>query len=686
MRRAFSSFLSFLLVLLLTQASSAQNVSIQLTPQGIPIQIPASGGSFNYTIAATNSGATPQQAAVWCMITMPNGNPYGPVLGPVRITLSPGQTIERQRTQAIPAGFPAGNYSFNGYIGVYPDSVWDSDSFLFEKLSLPGGTELWIARYNGPGGPGNNWDKAYSIAVDGGGNVYVTGYSGGGVNYASDYATIKYNSAGVEQWVAHYNGPGNGTDVADSIAVDGDGNVYVTGYSMGSGTDYDYATIKYNSTGVEQWVARYNGPGNWYDHAHAIAIDGIGNVYVTGYSYGGEAYYCDYATIKYNSDGEERWVARYNGPGSDYDRAVALAVDSDGNVYVTGCSCGREFEGIDYATIKYDSAGVERWVARYNGPANRNDWASSMAVDERGNVHVTGFSDGSSSWLVYYDYATVKYNSVGIEQWVARYNGPGDEQDYAESIALDGRGNVYVTGSSEGISPYDDYATIKYNSAGVEQWVARYNGPGNSSDHAKSIAVDRGGNVYVTGRSYGSGTSPDYATIKYNSTGVERWVARYNGPGDGEDNAYALAVDGGGNVYVTGCSDGQAGAATDYDCATIKYSGGNIANWMPVEATVLGAPLPQECRLEQNYPNPFNASTALSYQLPVASRVSLRVYNTAGRLVATLVDGWRAAGKHELTWDARDLPSGMYVYRIQARQRASVPGEWTESGKIILLK
>jgi hypothetical protein len=100
---------------------------------------------------------------------------------------------------------------------------------------------------------------------------------------------------------------------------------------------------------------------------------------------------------------------------------------------------------------------------------------------------------------------------------------------------------------------------------------------------------------------------------------------------------------------------------------------------MPVEATVLGQPLPQECRLEGNFPNPFNAATALSYQLSANSYVSLRVYDTAGRLVETLVDGWRSAGAHELTWEAGDLPSGIYVHRLQA-------GSWTASGKMILLK
>ena len=114
-----------------------------------------------------------------------------------------------------------------------------------------------------------------------------------------------------------------------------------------------------------------------------------------------------------------------------------------------------------------------------------------------------------------------------IQEWVARYNGPGNDYDVAKSIAVDNAGNVYVTGSSVG-SVNDDYATIKYNSDGVQQWVARYSGPDNQGDNPTSIAVDNLGNVYVTGFSYGSSYA-DYATIKYNSAGVEQWVANIMG-------------------------------------------------------------------------------------------------------------------------------------------------------------
>jgi len=212
---------------------------------------------------------------------------------------------------------------------------------------------------------------------------------------------------------------------------------------------------------------------------------------------------------------------------------------------------------------------VQQWVSRYNNaPVNGTDWAKALALDGSANVYVTGHSTGSGTL---YDYATVKYNSGGVEQWAAaaRYNGPASGDDQAKALALDGSGNVYVTGYSTGSGTWYDYATVKYNSAGAQQWAVRYNGPaGSGDDQAKALALDGSGNVYVTGHSTGSGTGIDYATVRYGSDGVEQWVARYDGPTGGEDRGNALALDGSGNVYVTGYS---TGAGTDLDYATAKY-------------------------------------------------------------------------------------------------------------------
>ena len=597
-------------------------------------------------------------------------------------------------------------------------------SFCFAQV-----TQEWVARNPQPG----TFDGARSLALDNEGNVYVTGsVTGEGTGF--DYSTIKYNAAGVQQWEARYNGPGNGDDDAFSIAVDNSGNVYVTGRSEGTETGFDYATIKYNSAGVIQWVARYNGPGNGFDFAKSIAVDAEGNVYVTGESVGAETS-SDYATIKYNADGIEQWVARYDGPGRN-DAANALALDAAGNVYVTGKSpvgVDLDEQDADYTTIKYDNNGNELWVKRYDGPVagNFHDEALAITVDESGNVYVTGRSASSNSEDAN-DYATVKYDANGNELWSARYNGPGNSIDDALSLAVDASQNVYVTGYSaaEPEETNYDYATIKYDVNGNEVWVRRYNGPANANDQATSLALDATGNVYVTGRSTGTGTQYDFATIKYNTTGDEQWVARYNGPANGNDGtgifigfftSHPIAVDDLNNVYVTGMS---TGIGTGFDYTTIKYSqaltvcGNNndkvlichkgkktlcinnsdVANHLAhgdqlgactgdasvarVSTELLGSTTePARFRMF-NVPNPVAAITNIYYELPFDGYVSLQVFDMLGREIRRLVSAYQKAGYYNIYFDASALQKGVYNYRITVKTKTTI---WVHTNKLSVL-
>jgi hypothetical protein len=118
------------------------DVTISLVPENPPIQIPASGGSFNFNATITNNTASPQTFDVWIMVTLPNGSPYGPVLGPVNLTLPPAISIERTRTQLVPATAPTGMYTYQGYVGNYPGGEWSSDSFAFEKLTTGDGSVI----------------------------------------------------------------------------------------------------------------------------------------------------------------------------------------------------------------------------------------------------------------------------------------------------------------------------------------------------------------------------------------------------------------------------------------------------------------------------------------------------------------------------------------------------------------
>jgi uncharacterized delta-60 repeat protein len=452
------------------------------------------------------------------------------------------------------------------------------------------GTLEWAATYNGAA------DYAVALAVDGTGNVYVTGYSGNNNDY--DFATFKYNSIGIQEWIKTYNGPGENLygqysrDYAVALAMDGAGNVYVTGSSDGSGTASDYATIKYDAFGVEQWVTRHDEPGHANDRVTAIAIDSSGNIYVTGYSYSINSS-SDYLTIKYDATGVRQWIARY-GSGDNNDYAAALAVDGAGNVYVTGYSEDGYGRYSDYVTVKYNSAGIQEWVATYNGPGNWNDHAVALAVDGAGGaagaIYVTGtivtgrYEDEEDDGYWITSYATIKYNSAGSQQWVATYD---EGVNYAKALAVDSAGNVYVTGFSGHYSfswttPYVyryDYATVKYNPAGIQEWVNIYgNGLRKRDDQAEyeyapALAVDRAGNVYISGSSW-DGTDLGYATIKYNTAGVQQWVARdYERENyEGYDYAKALAVDDYGNVYVTG------------DGGTVKYNSIGIRQWATQES------------------------------------------------------------------------------------------------------
>lgn len=517
----------------------------------------------------------------------------------------------------------------------------------------------WISRYNGPG---NSLDEAFAVASDVSSNIYVTGSSmGSGSNL--DYATVKYNSAGQEQWAVRYNGPANFIDIANAIAVDAAGNVYVTGISTGTISLSDYATVKYNSAGQEQWVARYNGPSNGTDEAFSITVDAAGNVYVTGQSLSGTNY--DFATVKYNSAGTQQWVSRYNGPQSSIDNAAAVKVDGSGNVYVTGSSTGSG-SGFDFATVKYNAAGQEQWAIRYNGTNNADDVPSAMYIDASGNVFVTGGSSGSTSSN---DYVTIKYNSAGQEQWNSRYNGTGNDNDISFGIAVSAAGNVYVTGSSIGQGSATDYATVMYNSSGAQQWAARYNGPNNTSDDAAAIEVDQSGNAFVTGASNSGGTNLDYLTIKYSPSGQQMWEQRYNGPGNGIDAALSVCVDGSGNVYITGNSQGS-GSSSDY--ATLKYS----------VLTAIGIPetnIPDVFRLYENYPNPFNPATIIKFDLPVQSITKLSVYDVTGRTVALLVNGPMSAGSHIISFNGAGISSGVYFFKLEA-------GNFTDIRKMVLVK
>jgi len=283
------------------------------------------------------------------------------------------------------------------------------------------GRQVWARLYRGPG---HREDLPAAVAVSpGGAAVFVTGYAPGwGTDY--DYATVAYGAAtGRQLWTSRYTSQGKHDDAASAVAVSPDGaTVFVTGASGGNkprcgrgcpAPGDGYATVACSAaTGRQLWASRYNGPairlGSAADSV-AVSPDGA-TVFVTGESdrvhAGGDA-----ATVAYSAaTGRQLWVSRYDGP--DYPGvAWSVAVrPAGGTVFVTGTTAGQPLSG-DYATVAYRAAtGRQLWARHYNGPANDDDLATSVAVSPDGTtVFVTGFSAGRT---YDFDYATVAYNSA----------------------------------------------------------------------------------------------------------------------------------------------------------------------------------------------------------------------------------------------------------------------------------
>ena len=407
--------------------------------------------------------------------------------------------------------------------------------------------QVWTQRSPSPNG---NRERLQGMVLDGIGNVIVTGYSRNTNDDRTEIYTAKYAAAsGAVLWgQRHINLVGNASPGA--VAVDRSGNVIVTGTS-GNGTNNDLYTAKYAAgDGALLWERHYNGPLNRNDYGTAVVLDTNDNVVVVGSADSssnedGDLTSSGLFIAKYAAtNGALMWELPPQG-GLLSPRAAAM--DAVGNVVVTATLGG---ELSDIYTVKYAGTnGTMLWEHRHYF-AHRAAPAA-LALDAAGNVVITGHSNGSVATQD--DYYTAKYAAAdGTLLWERIYNGPVNWEDDAQAVAVDQSGNVFVTGASR--SPNTDYYTAKYAAAdGAVLWEKRY-----SSGSAAAVVVDGNGNAIVSGRSPGS--NYDLLTIKYAAAdGAVLWKKRYDGGHNEFDIMYEgrpLALSPSGLVVVGGTSSG----------------------------------------------------------------------------------------------------------------------------------
>jgi hypothetical protein len=382
------------------------------------------------------------------------------------------------------------------------DSISGADILLTKYNE--NGDILWTATFTGSG---NHRDQATTIAIDDNYNIILGGFTYTNSTNNYDYLILKYDSTGSLLWTYTYNGTGSGADLVSALTVDG-GNIYLTGASIGSATLFDYTTIKLNNSGNFIWSNRYH-----YLVADVpFDIDIIGSsVFVNGGSQSSLTDW-DYAQITYTTSGTATDTIRTSGTGIGFDHATQAVTDAQGYIYITG-TYANAGTGLDFKTIKLNQQGIVKWIKTFNNTSNQNDQANSLAVDDEGNVYVTGETKNSAGND---DYCTIKYDSLGTEIWVRYYN--NGQSDKAQKITLDEDKNVYVTGQSSNGSNID-FATLAYTTDGDTLWTQRFN-DGNVDNMATNILVINGV-VYVSGQSK-RGNLYEYKTIAYDQAKYDK--------------------------------------------------------------------------------------------------------------------------------------------------------------------
>ena len=518
-------------------------------------------------------------------------------------------------------------------------------------------------------------------------------------NLVSAYS---FGQAPIFAWARQAGGTA-GSSNGIAIAVDGSGNSYVTGNFQGSaafgnttlistGGSHDIFVAKYDVAGNVVWAKKAGGTNG--DSGSAIAIDGSGDIYVTGAFYGTATFDSttfsstgleDIFIAKYDDTGNVVWARRAGGISTD--AAYGIAVDGSGNSYITGDFFGSASFGsttltsagsLDFFMAKYDAAGNIVWVKRAGG--TDDEYGYGIVVDGSGNSYLTGAFYGTAAFgsttlsntSSFYDVFVAKFDAAGNVVWAKRAGGTNG--DSGSAIAIDGSGNSYVTGAFVGAATFGsttfssvggsyDIFVAKYDAAGNVVWARRAGGT--DEDSAYGIAVDGSGNSYVTGEFAGtaifgsttliSAGSLDFFMAKYDAAGNIVWAKRAGGTDD--EYGYGIVVDGSGNSYVTGRFTGTA----TFGSTTLTSNGfsdifiARLANYTSTSEEVSLASF-------TIWPNPFASAFQLKLTSSAGTNATVMLSDMLGREVHR--QQLTASESPQTVTPPSGLPAGMYLLQV----------------------
>jgi enterochelin esterase-like enzyme len=365
-------------------------------------------------------------------------------------------------------------------------------------------------------------ERAGGVAVDAAGNVYQALAAEGSVAgqpyvAAKDVVLVKSSAAGATLWTRELGTAG--TDRAYGVAIDPQGNAVVTGYTTrdldgnhAANTTDDVFVVKFDPAGTRQWVVQFGAPGV-ADRGYALATDAVGSIYVSGYTRGDLAATNqgdkDVYIAKLGPAGNQLWVRQFGSSGEDKAWGVAPAADGVFVAGMTSGGLGTPAGSTDGFLTRYSAAGDRAWLQQFGTTGVEEAWG--LASDGAGNAYVAGYSGGDFAAPLAgdKDIVVARFDGTGTRTWADQLGTPLNDKGAA--VALDGAGNVYVAGFTDGDVGTNlggwDVVLVKYAPDTTRQWVRQF---GTLEDDGADVFAEanlylaaRNGTAYVSGLTLG---------------------------------------------------------------------------------------------------------------------------------------------------------------------------------------
>jgi hypothetical protein len=571
-------------------------------------------------------------------------------------------------------------------------------SYLNSVMTFAQAPHIEYSTYLG----GNSWDYGHAITVDDSGYAYIAGQA---------------NSSNFPTTPGAFDGSANGGAEIFVTKLNGQGGALVYSTFIG---------------------------GAGFDDTRKVFVDKSGCAYLTGSTQS-----ANFPTTSNALQGNgEGFFLKLNSLGSSLDYSSRWAggerilVDGDGYILVLGTTDSSSFPTTENAYSRNPAGGNDVFVAKIDIKTNTiifstliggsgDEWAPSMAVDSHNNIIIAGQTNSADFPVVgntFAGYDSGKSNifitnlkSDGTQLLYSTMIG-GSDDEWPFDVAVDQNDDVYVTGVTQSANfpvtseAFDsiyyggqDAFLFKLSSDASRLVYSTYVG-GTDKDGGRGIVVDKDGKAYITGctRSTDFPTTQDAFDRSYKGGATDQWAwgdpfllvmnpegghieySTYFG-GSNDEEAYGIAMDKSGDVYLSGITCSSNFPTTSGSLSRSLRGGGNVYvtkfSFNSQTGIKTGKGLPLKCELKQNFPNPFNPNTIISYGLPVASTLSLKVYDILGQEVATLFEGIRQAGAYDVMFDGSRLASGIYFYRLLANAvSVEHAGSFVETRKLVLLK